>query len=140
MLLLSSPVNVIKKYFYFSLLPSPTWEKAFFFSSGWRSYFVLTFIIGMLVGWGCGRLNSLRSHLATFTQSYSWVLWKEGRYFSLCEEHLPACVSWTLFSVAFPFSLGNCVGKKFLSFRVLRPERAKSTWRFLLPQAAHPHI
>lgn len=78
-LLFSPPVYVIIE----SISLSLGWEgavfsffflcgrKAFFFTSGWRSCFVLTFDIGTLVGWEFARWNSLGSHLATFIK----LLW-----------------------------------------------------------------
>lgn len=78
MLLFSSPVYVIQKYiFFFPLLPSPHMEgRLFFFTSAWRSCFILTFDGGTLLGLDCAKMEA--SHLATFIK-LTWFMWNGGR-------------------------------------------------------------
>lgn len=76
-------------------------------------------------------------HLVTSTQSLLWFLWKEGRRYLFFCVRAPACVR-ELCPCRLPLFIGQpCKrgGKSFFEGHATR--KAKSTWRFLLLQAAH---
>lgn len=63
--------------FFFPSFLRPTWKEGFFFfTSAWRSCFILTFDGGTLLGLDCAKMEA--SHLATFIK-LTWFMWNGGR-------------------------------------------------------------